>query len=199
MKQLRINHQHLSMVVFLSLLWLCGCDGLRYAATEAQKQNAWLHRQVCATAAETAEAENASPDLCGLTNLAAQQSDAFVIDYGLPSTPTIHSDIDTLLAEAPAVAAAAQIDAAQKPDVWTLADSALELGIALAGLIGGATGVRIAGHLKTAREKSKALKEIVENNELFKHRYPEQAERFKQTQQKQSPATQKIVTQLKSG
>lgn len=194
------SRQHLaSIVAFIGLAFVfTGCDGLRFAATEAQKQNAWLHRQVCAAAAETAEAEDTSPQLCSLTVLAEQQSEAFVIDYGLPVSPLTAADVDTLLAEGSTVAQAAQTDAAQRPDVWTLADSALELGIALAGLVGGVYGVRIAGYLKTAREKSKALREIIEGNELFKQLYPEQADRFKEAQQKQSPATKQLVAQTKT-
>ena len=40
--------------------------GLRYAATEAQRENAWLHERVCAAAAETAVDENASPGISGM-------------------------------------------------------------------------------------------------------------------------------------
>ena len=87
----------------------------------------------------------------------------------------------------------------RKPDVWVLADGAMELGIALAGLVGGVYGLRIAGYLKQAREKSKALKEIVAGNELFKQLWPGQAYRFKESHRKQSPPTQRIVTQLKAG
>lgn len=186
------------VVVLLSVFCCCGCDGFRFAATEAQKENAWLHGQVCTMAAETAVDENASDSLCGLTTLAHQQSAAFVADYGLPQSPSTAGDVETLLAEGAAVAQTAQIDAAQKPDMWTLADSAMELGVALAGLVGGVYGVRVAGFLKTAREKSTALKEIVTGNELFKQLYPEQSDRFKEAQQKQSPATQKLVTELKT-
>ena len=93
----------------------------------------------------------------------------------------------------------ARADSQRKPDAWALADSAMELGIALAGLLGGAYGLRIAAAIKTAREKSKALKEIVAGNELFKQLYPEQADRFKDAQQKQSPETKQLVTQLKAG
>ena len=46
-------------VVFL-LVCLCGCEGLRDAATEAQKENAWLHERVCAVAAETAASKKVS-------------------------------------------------------------------------------------------------------------------------------------------
>lgn len=179
-------------------LHCCGCSGLRLAATEAQKHNAFLHEQVCTAAAETAVDEAASAQLCALTDLAAEQSAAFVIDYGLPAALPPADDVDALLAAAPAVAETAQTDAARRPDVWTLTDSALELGIALAGLIGGVYGVRIAGFFKTARDKSKALKEIIDNNDLFKQLYPDQVGRFKHAQQKQSPATKQLVTAVRS-
>lgn len=192
--------QQLQVVVLLSVLCCCGCNGFRTAATEAQKENAWLHGQVCARAAETAVDENASAQLCGLTDLAHRQSAAFVVDYGLPENPLPPSQYAPLAGgEVEDILAQAKIDAAQKPDMWTLADSAMELGVALAGLVGGVYGVRVAGFLKTAREKSAALKEIVTGNELFKQLYPEQSDRFKDAQQNQSPTTQKIVTELKRG
>jgi hypothetical protein len=93
----------------------------------------------------------------------------------------------------------ATADSARKPDVFELADGVLELGIAVAGLIGGVYGIRIAGYLRQAREKSKALKEVVAGNELFKQLWPEHADRFKDAQQKQSPETKQLVTQLKAG
>lgn len=186
-------------VVLVMMLFVCGCDGLRFAATEAQKENAWRHTQVCAMASEMAVDEAASETLCGLTELAAEQSGAFVIDYGVPSELPMAGDTAAVLSQGGAVAKAAQVDAAVRPDAWMLADHALELGIALAGLVGGVYGVRAAGYLKTAREKSKALKEIVIGNELFKQMYPEQAERFKEAQQKQSAPTKRLVVAAKAG
>ena len=62
--------KQLVVISLLGVLCLCGCEGLRYAATEAQRENAWVHRQVCAAAAETAVDERASSELCGLTDLA---------------------------------------------------------------------------------------------------------------------------------
>jgi hypothetical protein len=205
-----VNSQQLAVisVLLLTILCLCGCEGLRYAATEAQKQNAWLHREVCAAAADASIDEEASPELCGLTAIAHEQSGAFVLDYGLPEMtqysqsgtgfgPVNHGQDDR--ATLGAVAMQARADSLRKPDVFELADGAIELGIAIAGLVGGVYGLRIAGYLKQAKEKSKALKEIVEGNELFKQLWPEQADRFKEAQQKQSPATKQIVTELKTG
>jgi len=200
------QYQQLPMIVGLAVL--CGCHGFRYAATEAQKQNAWLHTQVCAAAADMAEHENASQDLCGLTALACEQSAAFAADYGLPEnlaeavSPEGAKESGTLADSAAAVrmiSAQAKTDSLRKPDVFELADGVLEFGIALAGLIGGAYGIRIAAAIKTAREKSKALQEIIAGNELFKQLWPDQADRFKNAQQKQSPATQKLVAELKTG
>ena len=192
--------KQLLVISLLGVLCFCGCDGLRYAATEAQKENAWLHSRVCAAAAETAVDERASEELCGLTVLANSQSEAFVVDYRLPENPS------GLTATSPwqgrsfeEVLSQAKADSIRKPDVWVLADGAMELGIAIAGLVGGVYGIRVAGYLKQAREKSRAIKEIVAGNELFKQLWPEQADRFKDAQRKQSPPTKAIVTQLKAG
>jgi hypothetical protein len=224
-KQLSVPTIISAIIAFSGVLCLCGCEGFRYAATEAQKQNAWLHREVCAAAAETAVEENTSTTLCDLTTLAHEQSAAFVADYGLPefiSSPPVKSlkllPCEGEVAVRPEgfnvtrgywesdyfddgkrILSQANADSLRKPDAWTLADSAMDLGLALAGLVGGAYGIRIARYLKTAREKSKALKEIVAGNELFKQLWPEQADRFKEAQQKQSPATKQLVTQLKAG
>ena len=46
------------------------------------------------------------------------------------------------------------------------------------GGVGGVYGFRISGYfLRTARAKSKAIKEIVQGNELCKQLWPEQADR----------------------
>ncbi len=61
-----------------------GCDSLRFAPTEAQKQNAWLHNRTAIMAAETAKVEDASEQLRALTQLSEVQSRAFSSHYGLP-------------------------------------------------------------------------------------------------------------------
>jgi hypothetical protein len=82
--------------------------------------------------------------------------------------------------------------------MWEVTDSALELGIALAALLSGVYGTRVVSFIKNARKKSKALKEIVEGNELFKKNCPEQVSAFKDSQKNQSASTKQIVAQLKA-
>jgi hypothetical protein len=190
----------------MGVVFFSGCEGFRYAATEAQKENAWLHKEVCAAAENTAAEENASQRLCDLTATAHEQSTVFVADYGLPLRQAqgrpqtmYHGQAQLDRAALETVTAQAKADSLRKPDTWALADSAMELGIALAGLVGGVYGIRITRYLRQAREKSKALKEIVAGNELFKQLWPEQVQRFKDAQQKQSPATQKLVAEFKAG
>ncbi len=201
-----VNSRQLLVVSVAVGMLLSGC-GLRYAATEAQRQNAWVHAKVCVAAADCAADEGASEQLCGLTQLAAKQSEAFVLDYGMPEqhgqaeldrgAPLSEQAVQAMLSKGSAVAEAARADSIERPDVWSVADGAMDLGIALAGLLGGIYGVRAAGFLQQARDKARALKEIVAGNELFKQLYPEQAQRFKEAQAKQSVTTRAIVTELK--
>lgn len=66
-----------SVTLILMGLPLVGCDSLRFAPNEAQKQNAWLHNRTAIVAAETARAEQTSPKLQALTKLGEIQSRAF--------------------------------------------------------------------------------------------------------------------------
>ncbi len=61
-----------------------GCDSLRMAPSEQQKQNAWLHNRTASVAAEAARAEQGSPQLQALTRLSELQSRAFTSYCGLP-------------------------------------------------------------------------------------------------------------------
>lgn len=185
-------------VLMATLLTLCisGCN-LRFPATQTQKQNAWGHWRVCGLAQETARSEKASAGLVDLTALAAQQSEAFVLDYGLPRERPVMGTIEEAIASGTPVAEQAAADAQRKADVWVLADAAMELGVGLAGLLGGVYGVRIAAFLAQARQKSRAVKEIVEGNELFKQLCPTAAAEFKQAHANQSAATRVLVTETK--
>jgi len=185
-------------VVMLSLLFLCGCESLRFAATEAQKENAWVHCRTAQLAADGAKQEDVSKTLERLTLLSASQSQAFVADTGIPAVLPVAYTAEDVLTEANfELAGVAAADASKRPDAWELADSAMELGIAVAGLLGGVYGVRFASHLKEARDKSKALKEIVENNEFLKQTSGEVATAFKKAQSRQSTETKRIVVGIK--
>lgn len=190
--------KHLNWLLTLLVL-AGGCDGFRRPATQTQKQNAWLHLRTARLSAEQAAVEDTSSLLRDLTALSYEQSRAFVVDYGLPEELGPIGTAQEILAAAAPVAAQAQTDSFQAGflEPWSMADALLDLGLALAGLLGGAWGLKAAAFFKQAREKSDALKEIVRNNELFKTLYPDAAESFKQAQCAQSPSTRRLVTELK--
>ena len=185
------------------LLGLCllsaGCESLRFAPTETQKQNAWLHNRTAAITAETAKGENTSENLQALTKLSELQSRAFVSYNGLPKEfPQAETAEDVLAQSNWQLARTASAESAERPDTWQVADSLLELAIGICALFGGVFGTRIVQFLKDAQTKSKALKEIIEGNELFKKQNESSVEAFKQAQQNQSPETRQIVAEMKS-
>ncbi len=187
------------LVVGLVVVLLGGCGSLRFAPGEAQKQNAWLHNRTAQVAADMAKSENASIEMQDLTLLSEVQSRAFCADYGLPkefppagSFKEIVSESNRWLAES------AFYESSHRPDVWDMADSAVELGIGIAALFGGVYGVRVAGFLKQAKTRSKALREIVEGNEIFKRMHAESVESFKAAHKGQSSQTRQIVAETKS-
>ena len=69
----------------------------------------------------------------------------------------------------------------------------MDIGIGIAGLLGGVWGVKIAGILVDARKKSGALREIILGNELFKYQNQDAAADFKKAHINQSAATKNIV------
>ena len=178
---------------------LTGCDTLRFAPSEQQKQNAWLHNRTAIVAAQTAKTEQTSQELQALTGLSELQSRAFVSFCGLPKDfPQAETAEDIIAQSNWQLARTALAESAERPDTWQVADSAIELGIAICALLGGVYGTRAAGFLKDARAKSAALKEIIAGNELFKKQNPAQAPVFKEAHQAQSPQTRQIVTQMKA-
>jgi len=176
-----------------------GCDSLRFAPSEAQKQNAWLHNRTAIMAAETAKVEDASEKMQALTQLSEVQSRAFSSHYGLPKEfPQAETAEDVLIKSNWQLARTALQQGAERPDAWEVADSMLELGIGICALLGGVYGTRAVGFLRQARTKSKALQEIIAGNELFKKENASSAPAFKQAQQNQSPQTRRIVTEMKT-
>jgi hypothetical protein len=178
---------------------LAGCDSLRFAPTEAQKQNAWLHNRTSIVTAETARAEDTSPKLQALTQLGEAQSRAFSAYCGLPKEFPPAETAEDILAESNIqLASAALQESAERPDAWQVADSMLEMGIGICALLGGVYGTRAVRFLKNARGKSEALKEIIAGNEQFKKQNQSQAAAFKQAHQNQSPQTRQLVAAMKA-
>jgi hypothetical protein len=189
------------IVVTLTLLCLLlvGCDSLRFAPSEAQKQNAWLHNRTALIAANTARGEDASEKLQALTGLSELQSRAFSSYYGLPREfPQANTAEDVLAQSNWQLGRAALAESADRPDAWQLADSVFELAIGISALLGGVYGARAVRFLREARAKSKALKEIIEGNELFKKEHKPYADVFKQAHKDQSLPTRQIVAQMKA-
>lgn len=191
----------ISIQVLISLFLmclLCGCDSLRLAPSEQQKQNAWLHNRTAAAAAETARAESTSQDLQALTKLCEQQSRAFTSYCGLPKEyPPAETTPEILSQSSWQLASTALAQSSERPDPWQVADSAIELGIGIFALLGGVCGTRAVRFLRDARDKSQALKEIVQGNELFKKQNQDQTQAFKAAHQNQSPETRQLVTAMK--
>ncbi len=175
-----------------------GCGSLRFAPGEVQKENAYLHHRTAQMAAAEARREPVSVELAGLTSLCELQSRAFMADYGLPGVLPAAETIDDVLAESSrGIAAAALSHSSKRPDVWDVTDGLLEIGFAVAGIIGGAYGIRASQFFRRAREKSKALREIIEGNEVFKRQHTDTAEAFKEAHKIQSSQTRQLVAGMK--
>lgn len=192
-----------SLAVTVTLVLIClvsvGCDSLRFAPSQAQKQNAWLHNRTALVAAETARAEETSPKLQALTQLNEVQSRAFSAYCGLPEEfPKAETADDILVESNWQLAETALQTGAERPDAWQVADSMLELGIGICALLGGVYGTRAVRFLSDAKGKSQALKEIIAGNELFKKQNTSAATAFKQAHQNQSPQTRQFVAQMKA-
>jgi len=187
------------IIPLFSCLLLVGCESLRFAPGEAQKQNAWLHNRTTLITAEAARGEDASEKLQALTGLAELQSRAFTSYYGLPKEFPQADTAEDILAESNfQLARTALGESADRPDTWQVADSALELAIGICALLGGVYGTKAVGFLRIARTKSDALREIIQGNELFKKQNESSIVAFKQAQQNQSPATRQIVAEMKA-
>lgn len=188
----------IGIIVFVLVSMSAGCDALRFAPSEAQKQNAYVHHRTVQAAAVQSQQEESTEILQGLTGQATKQSEAILAYYGLPAEIPPSDTVPEILSEQNrALAQTARAEAIQRPNPWEVADHLLELGIGIGGIVGGAFGVRMVRKLQLAKEKSIALREIVKGNELFKRDNPEYTDAFKQSQQAQSAGTRTLVTAMK--
>lgn len=203
MRKLSRIHKHLTgfgLYIIAGVLLLSGCESLRLGVNEGQKENAWLHNRTAAAAAQVADAQEASSELQDLTELSELQSQAFTAYFGRPKQYPPAQTLDDILDESNRqLARNAITDSQARPSPWDLADAGLELGIGICAVLGGVYGTKAAKFLKDAKAKSKALKEIITGNELFKNANQTQTQAFKQAQASQSPETRQIVTQIKAG
>ncbi len=178
---------------------LAGCDSLRFAPNEAQKQNAWLHNRTAIIAAETARSEDTSEELQALTQLGEVQSRAVGAYYGPPKEFPQAETVEDILVESNWQLARTALQAgAERPDAWEIADSVMEFGIGICALLGGVYGTRAIRFLQETRTKSQALQEIIGGNELFKKQNQAQASAFKQAHSNQSPQTRQLVARAKA-
>ena len=183
----------------LLLFAASGCESMRFGVDESQKENAWLHNRTAAAAAQVAEAQEASAELQGLTELSELQSQAFTAYFGSPKQYPAAETVNDILSESNRqLAQNAIADSATRPSPWDVADAGLELGIGICAVLGGVYGTKAAKFLEEAKTKSKALKEIITGNELFKKANQTQTEAFIQAHANQSPETKLIVTELKA-
>ena len=118
-----------SVCIFGFVFLLAGCEGLRFAPSEQQKQNAWLHNRTAIAAAETARAENSSEKLQQLSGLSGLQSQAFTSYFGLPKEFPKAASAEEILAESNwQLANTAVQQSSNRPDAWQVADSAIRAG-----------------------------------------------------------------------
>lgn len=187
------------VILILSCLLVGGCEGLRFAPDESQKQNAWLHNRTALFTADTAKTENASEKLQSLAQLSELQSRAFTSYFGLPKEfPKADTADDILTRTNEQLAQTALNQSAARPDVFAMADNVIGLALGICGLLGGVYGTKAVGFLQQAQTKSKALQEIISGNELFKEQHPDAVTAFKQAQAAQSPQTRQLVAELKA-
>jgi hypothetical protein len=179
----------IAFLLLCVLCALCGCaDSFRFAPSQAQKQSAELTHGLAVkiNSEGTQSASLASQQLVAGT--------AASLSYiGRPSVPPDMSQL-------PTITEAAKMDANKRPDPWQAADNFFEIALGVAGIIGGVGGIKALNLITLARQKSKALEEVIAGNELFKGKAPPEAVRiFKNSQvDAQSDSTAQIVAQLKA-
>ncbi|MBI9015775.1 MAG: hypothetical protein JEZ07_00805 [Phycisphaerae bacterium] len=182
------------MILIAMPLMISGCGNLRLAPNQDQKQNAYLHFRTTQTAAQLAHDQNYPQTMQDLTNQSVSQSSAILNYYGMPEQLPESDNAESILSQANNdITTRASHSALQRPDPWSIADDVLQVAIGIAGVFGGLLGGRVVNSLKVAKEKSTALKEIVQGNEIFKAQNPQSIQAFKQAQQNQSQPTKKLV------
>jgi len=170
---------------------------MRFGIDQTQKENAWIHHRTTQIIADAVAGEGVSSQLQSAAHLSELQSKAFVADYGLPEKFPSSDTLAEILTSEPLAKAAIETSL-HRPDAWEVVDGFVDIGIGIAGLLGGVWGVRIAGVLVDARKKSGALREIILGNELFKYQNHDAVADFKKAHMNQSSVTKNIVAKVKN-
>mgnify|MGYP005858134011 CR=1 FL=1 len=66
------------ILIAMMCLFICGCENLRFAPSEHQKRNAWLHNRTAEALAKEVKVLGVSEQVIDLANLNQLQSRAFV-------------------------------------------------------------------------------------------------------------------------
>lgn len=185
------------IAVIIALMLVAGCaDSLRFAPSQPQKQTAELTYGIaCRVDSAGCEADSAA------SNQLVEGTRAAAAYMGRPAEAVDADQFET-------VANQANVDAIQRPaitDISETVDSGLSLFAELAILFGvGASSVagkKLTDWISKAREKNKALEEIVTGNELLRNLNKDSPlwDAFKSAQsQSQSAETAAIVAQIKN-
>ena len=177
-----------ALVMAVAVVVLSGCDdGLRFAPSQALKQNAELTHQLAAKVNE----EGTEPKSPASVKL-VKGTETSLTYIGRPVVPVEADEFDTVNKQADA-------DAGQRPDVSKAVNGALELGIGLLALLGGGVGVKGVQILRTMQSKAQGFEELVKANELFKQRAEGKVNGdFKAAQNEaQSVKTKQLVAQAR--
>ncbi len=87
------------LVLVVLSVFLAGCESLRFAPTEIQKQNAWLHDRTAAMIVQQTKLEDSSEQLQNLSQLSEVQSRVITAYYGLPKEYPAAQTIEELLSQ----------------------------------------------------------------------------------------------------
>lgn len=178
-----------TLLAFLLLLQ-SGCQdgmGLRFSPTEAQKLNSEMTHEL----ARTVHARGAEAGSEATAQLTAG-TEANLTYTGRPKTTVDASQFPTVNAQA-------KEDAVERPNIEEASNAALELGLGVLTLFGGAVSVKLAGSLRKMHDKAKAFQEVVSKNEIFKRMAPpEMKEAFKTANKEQSTATRVLVAEARA-
>ena len=177
--------------ILLIIALICGgCQdefGLRFSPTQAIKENAELTNQL----ARKINVDGTDPESPASEKLVVG-TEASLTYTGRPAVSPNPDEFDTINKQA-------QTDAELRPDIGKTMDSALEIGLGIATLIGGAGGLRLAQGLRKTHGKAKAFNEVVSQNDLFKKlASAEEIAKFKAAFSGQTTSTQKVVAQARA-